>query len=163
MIFWAKRKGYKYKSKFWTFVALIIEWVPFRNIVYYRIANDNARKFHLQWLFSKQSDIFLVCDDIIGGGLYISHGYGTTIYARSIGENLHVYQGVTIGKSNGYAPQIGNNVTIYSGAKVVGNIRIGNNVVIGANAVVIRDVPDNSLAVGVPARIILKSAGTNNL
>ena len=50
-----------------------------------------------------------------------------------------------------YAPEIGNNVDIGSGAKLLGRIKIGNNVLIGANAVVICDVPDNSIAVGVPA------------
>jgi serine O-acetyltransferase len=49
------------------------------------------------------------------------------------------------------APVIGNNVDIGSGAKLLGRIRIGDNVLIGANAVVVRDVPDNSIAVGVPA------------
>jgi serine O-acetyltransferase len=51
------------------------------------------------------------------------------------------------------APVIGNNVDIGTGAKILGPITIGNNVLIGANAVVIRDVPDNSVAVGVPAVI----------
>ena len=51
------------------------------------------------------------------------------------------------------APVFGNNVDIGTGAKILGSIRIGNNVIIGANAVVLMDVPDNSLAVGVPAVI----------
>jgi len=51
------------------------------------------------------------------------------------------------------APSIGNNVDIGAGAKLLGNIKIGNDVVIGANAVVLVDVPDHSLAVGVPAVI----------
>ncbi|MDA9074604.1 hypothetical protein N9K21_04515 [Amylibacter sp.] len=52
-------------------------------------------------------------------------------------------------------PTIGNNVIIGSGAKVMGNIKIGNNIKIGANTVVINDLPDNCIAVGVPARVIL--------
>jgi serine O-acetyltransferase len=71
-----------------------------------------------------------------------------------IGDNCRIRNGVTIGvarvgESN--APLIGNNVDIGSGAKLLGPIRIGNNVLIGANAVVICDIPDNSIAVGVPA------------
>jgi len=57
------------------------------------------------------------------------------------------------------APHIGNNVNIGTGAKILGNITIGNNVDIGANAVVIETIPDNALAVGVPAKIILKKTG----
>ena len=53
-------------------------------------------------------------------------------------------------------PKIGNNVTIYAGACVSGGITIGDNVVIGANAVVTKDVPDNAVVVGNPARIIKK-------
>ena len=51
-------------------------------------------------------------------------------------------------------PTIGNNVTIYSGAKVLGNIIIGDNVIVGANAVVLRDVPANCVVAGVPAKIL---------
>jgi serine O-acetyltransferase len=58
------------------------------------------------------------------------------------------------------APVIGDNVDIGSGAKLLGPIRIGNNVLIGANAVVMLDVPDNSIAVGVPA--VVKPRGPSN-
>ena len=74
-----------------------------------------------------------------------------------IGDNVKINQHVTIGGSGEKGcPVIGDNVYIGSGAKVLGGIRIGNNVKIGANAVVISDVPDNSTAVGVPARIIAR-------
>jgi serine O-acetyltransferase len=65
-----------------------------------------------------------------------------------IGKNCHIYPHVMIGrlseKKKGY-PKIGDNVTIYTGAVVVGNITIGNNVVIGANCFVCKDVPDNKI------------------
>lgn len=84
----------------------------------------------------------------IGEGLTIYHGYGTIINCLKAGKNLSVYQGVTIGK-NGRGeddlPIIGDNVTIYSNAVVVGNIHIGNNVKIGACTVVTKDVPENSI------------------
>ena len=76
-------------------------------------------------------------------------------FAR-FGDNCRIRTGVVIGLSrveDPCAPQFGNNVDIGTGAKVLGNIRIGNNVLIGANAVVLTDVPDNCLAVGVPAVI----------
>ena len=53
-------------------------------------------------------------------------------------------------------PEIGDNVIIYAGAVIVGNIKIGNNVIVAANAVVTTDVPDNSIVGGVPAKILKK-------
>lgn len=93
----------------------------------------------------------------IGSGLRIIHGVGSVIGARTIiGKNAIIYQNVTLGDKNGGRPQIGDNVRIYSGAKILGAISIGNNTIIGANAVCIEDVPANSIAVGVPARVISK-------
>lgn len=73
---------------------------------------------------------------------------------KKIGKNCHIYQQVTIGYNGVQAPIIGNNVRICCGAKVIGGIRVGNNVVIGANAVVCKDVPDNVIVGGVPAKVI---------
>lgn len=84
-------------------------------------------------------------------------GIGIVIHDRCvIGENCVINSGVTIGgTSHKYeVPIIGNNVLIGSGAKIIGAVVIGNNVVIGANAVVTKDIPDNCLAVGIPAKII---------
>ncbi|MEN1925807.1 serine acetyltransferase [Luteimonas sp. MJ293] len=94
----------------------------------------------------------------IGPGFYIGHFGGIIVHPDAvIGRNCNISQGVTIGQSNRGArvgvPVIGDNVYIAPGAKIVGGVRIGNNVAIGANAVVIADVPDNSVAVGVPAKV----------
>jgi serine O-acetyltransferase len=74
----------------------------------------------------------------------------------TIGKNATIYNGVTIGLKHDddkLGPVLGDNVYVGTGAKVLGNIKIGNNVSIGANAVVIGDVPDNCIAVGIPARV----------
>lgn len=95
----------------------------------------------------------------IGKGFYIGH-FGTIIVHGSaiIGDNVNISQGVTIGVTNRGSrqgvPVIGNQVYIGPGAKVIGGIRVGNNVAIGANAVVTKDIPDNAVVAGVPARII---------
>lgn len=94
----------------------------------------------------------------IGAGLSLEHFIGIAIGQNVvIGRNCKIYQNVTIGQKNDEYPVIGDNVVIYPGAKIIGGIKVGNNVQIGANAVVLQDIPDNSLAVGVPARILKRS------
>lgn len=95
----------------------------------------------------------------IGKGIYLSHCTGIIISGYAvIGRYVNISQQVTIGISGRGdkrgVPQIGNYVYIGPGAKLFGNIKIGNNVAIGANAVVTKDVPDNCVVVGVPAKVI---------
>ncbi len=93
----------------------------------------------------------------IGENIHFMHLDGITIGSGTkIGNNCTIYQQVTVGKEKDKFPIIGDNVTIYAGAKIIGNVKIGDNAVVGANAVVIKDVPDNCVAVGVPARIVKK-------
>jgi serine O-acetyltransferase len=94
----------------------------------------------------------------IGGGLRIFH-YGCIVInpETKIGSNCTLRHEVTIGNRNGDhdVPIIGDNVDIGAGAKILGAIKIGNNVRIGANAVVLIDVPSDSTAIGIPARVII--------
>lgn len=101
--------------------------------------------------------IELPCETQIGDGFLIDHFGGIVIsgYAK-FGNNCRIRNGVVVGLKNvdePTAPVIGDDVDIGAGAKILGAIRIGNRVSIGANAVVICDVPDDSIAVGVPAMI----------
>ena len=68
-----------------------------------------------------------------------------------IGNNCFIYQDVTLGQNRGKYPVIGDNVIIYAGAKIFGNVSVGNNAIIGANAVVTKNVPDNAIVGGNPA------------
>jgi len=95
----------------------------------------------------------------LGRKFFIDHGMGVVIGETAVvGDNVTIYQGVTLGgtgKEKGKRhPTIGNNVVIGAGAKVLGSFTIGDNVRIGANAVVVREVPANSVVVGVPGRIV---------
>lgn len=95
----------------------------------------------------------------IGRGFYIGHFNEIIVNGGGkIGDNVNISQGVTIGQVNigekKGVPIIGNEVYIGPGAKIIGKIVIGNNVAIGANAVVTSDIPENSVAAGVPARVI---------
>lgn len=100
--------------------------------------------------------IYIPSKATIGKGFTIHNFSGIFISEGEMGENVIVFQGVTIGHLRGQPepPKIGNNVLIAAGAKVLGSVTIGNNVVIGANSVVINDVPDNCTVMGNPARII---------
>ena len=99
----------------------------------------------------------------IGPGLMIVHGHDIVIGGDVlIGENCKILNGVTLGNKDTESgvnaqPKIGNNVVIGTGAKILADIKVGDNVRIGANSVVVKEVPDNYIAVGVPARNIVKS------
>ena len=95
----------------------------------------------------------------IGRRLFIDHGMGIVIgETTTIGNDCTIYHGVTLGGTGKEKikrhPDIGNNVFIGCGAKVLGPIKIGNNVKIGANAVVLKDVKQDSTVVGIPGKII---------
>ena len=99
----------------------------------------------------------------IGKRLVIDHGMGLVIgETAEIGDDCLIYHGVTLGgtgKDVGKRhPTIGNNVLISTGAKVLGPITVGSNSRVAANAVVLKDIPEDSTAVGVPARVV-KIAG----
>jgi serine O-acetyltransferase len=102
--------------------------------------------------------IELPSETTVGQRFRIDHFGGIVISGDAVfGDDCVIRNGVTVGlKRTGErgAPILGNRVDIGAGAKVLGAIQIGNDVVIGANAVVLTDVPSNSIAVGIPARII---------
>ena len=111
--------------------------------------------------------IELPCEVRVGKNFRIDHFGGIIISGfASFGDNCVIRDGVTVGLrrvDDPVAPQIGNNVDIGTGAKVLGGITIGDNVVIGANAVVLEDVPPNSIAVGVPAKIKTREKYASNV
>ena len=111
--------------------------------------------------------IELPCEVSVGKNFRIDHFGGIIISGfTSFGDNCVIRDGVTVGLrrvDDPVAPKIGHNVDIGTGAKVLGAITIGDNVVIGANAVVLEDVPSNSIAVGVPARIKTREKHAHNV
>jgi serine O-acetyltransferase len=143
------------------FLNLVAQRLEFRSLLHYRLYHGNfigKLLCHVLFLFLKpESHLYLWSDDI-GHGLYIQHGFGSGLYAKHVGKNVWINQEVTVGASptgNDAAdiPVIEDGATIYAGAKIVGPVRIGRNAIIGANAVVTKDVPDDMVAVGVPAVI----------
>jgi serine O-acetyltransferase len=85
-------------------------------------------------------------------GFVLMHPIGVVINSSTTaGNNITVESGVVIGAEKGFSPCLGNNVFIGAGAKIIGKVTIGDNVKIGANAVVVKDIPDNCTALGIPA------------
>jgi serine O-acetyltransferase len=97
----------------------------------------------------------------LGPGLFIDHGMGVVIgETAEVGENVTLLQGVTLGgtslKREKRHPTLGDNVVVGAGAAVLGAITVGDNSRVGAGSVVVRDVPPNSVVVGVPGRVTYK-------
>lgn len=118
-----------------------------------------AKFFSLLNFFFFGIEIAVQCR--VGKGLFLPHTQGTVIGAYSIGKNAIIFQGVTLGAREldfsfleSSRPAVGDDVTIGSGAKVLGGLTLGSGSRIGANAVVLESIPANVAAAGVPARVI---------
>lgn len=144
------------KISFLNFCDILCFHKEVRNVFYARVAKHHKIFSKALSLLAKPQlmlDISSTAE--IDGGLIIQHGYCTIVDPKKMGKNCWINQGVTIGYTNDTdCPTIGDNVTIYAGAKVLGNVHIGNNVIVAANAVVVNDIPDNAIVGGVPAKII---------
>lgn len=123
---------------------------------------NHGRYFIARWISqrcAKKTGIEIHPGAKIGKRLVIDHGMGVVIgETAEIGDDVLIYQGVTLGgtgKDQGKRhPTIGNNVMIAAGAKVLGPFKVGDNSRIAAGAVVLKEVPPNSTAAGIPARIV---------
>jgi len=136
------------------FITLMTLYPEYRNLFYKRIGKVHVL---INWLCPKMDTLFILTNNI-GPGLFIQHGFATIIAAKSIGRDCWINQQVTIGYSNKTdCPELGDNVVINAGAKIIGKVKMGNNSHAGANAVVVKNVPDNCVVVGVPAYIIRRN------
>ena len=143
----------------------VLLYPSFRVMIKYRRAHKLYLKGHYflaRWISqraARKTGIEIHPGATIGKGLFIDHGSGVIIGETTIiGDNVTLYQGVTLGgngKETGKRhPTLGNNVLIGAGAKVLGPVYIGDNVRVGAGSVVLKNLPANATAVGVPAEIV---------
>ena len=151
-------------------LSLILTYPGVKAVFFHRIANFfSIAKFHLVARIISQFSRFLTGIEIhpnakIGKNLFIDHGMGVVIGETSdIGDNVTIYHMATLG---GIAPSINTdnqrnikrhptlkeNVVVGSGAQILGPVVVGKNAKIGANAVVTKDVPENAVMVGIPAK-----------
>lgn len=124
----------------------------FRHVFYYRIGP--ALDLLISWYRPGDKYFWVPFSTKIGKGLKYAHPYSTILNAESIGNNFSCLHCTTIGKKNGKRPRIGDNVTCGCHVTIIGDITIGNNVIIGAGSVVTKDVPNNAVVVGNPAKVM---------
>lgn len=128
----------------------------FRNLLLHRFRNPEGSHLHyyIARLFWKPLDSLYLETRDIGGGLYIQHGFATIVDAESIGEYCWINQQVTIGYTEKGHPILEDHVSVNCGAKVLGNVTMHRGSTAGAGAVVVKDVPENAVVGGVPAKVI---------
>lgn len=128
----------------------------FRTLFYYRIGP--VASLVIGWWRPKDRYVDISFTTHIDEGAYLVHPGGLWINANHIGKNFTCRQLTTIGNKkdgdNVNRPWIGDNVTLGTNVTIIGPVHIGNNVIIGAGSVVIKDIPDNCVAVGNPAKVI---------
>ena len=160
-------------------LSIILTYPGAKAVFFHKIANFFAiAKFHLVARIISQFSRFLTGIEIhpkanIGKNLFIDHGMGVVIGETSeIGDNVTIYHMATLGgispsvNSNEQRnikrhPSLKDNVVVGSGAQILGPVTVGKNAKIGANAVVTKDVPENAVMVGIPAKNVGETSGSD--
>lgn len=124
----------------------------FRVVFYHRIGI--VAKTLIGWYRPGYKSFTMAHHVKIGAGMGCYHPFSTVIDAKSIGKNFRFRNNTTIGYKGNDMPTIGDNVTLGPSVIIIGNVRVGDNAIVGAGAVVVKDVPDNAVVAGNPAKII---------
>lgn len=138
----------------------------YRVVLIFRILNHYHKRKYFSILLSPLSVYYRLmtnkyCIDLpeattIGPGFRLNHGYGIVVNKRCIiGSNVYIGHNVTIGSNSPQKfPRIGNNVTIFPGSIIIGDVTIGDNVIVGAGSLVIKSIPPNTIVGAHPCKIL---------
>ena len=146
-------------TRFWRYRHMLCKpgsLNPLKKAVYAQYYERMMRRYCADIPIGWDDDTAKICENFAGPPSITDHGINGIVIAggAKIGKNVVISHQVTIGRSRGLAPVIGDNVYIGPGAKIFGGIHVGNNVRIGANCVVFQDVPDNATIVLGKPRIV---------
>ena len=135
-------------------IHLLKHHKEYRNYLYYKIYGG---RWNLLECIYKPDPTFIIWCGKMGKNIVLWHPFATILNCKSMGDNCVIRNNTTIGNkgvTGSPVPTIGNNVSIGVNVAIIGDVHIGNNVTIGAGTVITKDIPDNAVVVGNPAKII---------
>jgi serine O-acetyltransferase len=141
---------------------LLAKKPEFRSLTYFRLGSagpvGKILSAVLGVVYRPQTALYIDCPDV-GPGLFLEHAFSTIVTAERIGRDCWINQQVTIGRGTGGGrPTLGDGVYVRAGAKVIGAVTLGTRSHVGANAVVTKDVAQDTVVVGIPARPLRRAA-----